>query len=172
MPVAQRAHLQYLMPGRFYADRDCRFAILHRNRQVYVCMPMVVTVDTRCDSAWLRAFRINGSGFQLAIWTEATRFGHLQIWVDGVQYHNLTFDYYGERFPAGYRINAGHSMKLFCALTTRCAETQRVQIATEFIQAVADRPALHFNNLYCFGPGDIDPPDKPRKRNRNAWRSG
>jgi hypothetical protein len=114
---------------------------------------------TICEDTWLRAFRINGSGIRFNFWTDTTRRGFLQIWVDGVQYHNLTFNYYGTRNPEVTGLAPGIHEVVLRVDNTVCASASSVDC---YEYPGSGRPdSFYFNNLTVLGPGDMDPPTNP-----------
>jgi hypothetical protein len=114
---------------------------------------------TICEDTWLRAFRINGSGFQFNFWTDTTRRGFLQIWVDGVQYHNLTFNYYGARNPEVTGLTPGIHEVVLRVDNTVCASASSTDCYT--YPGSPNPDSFYFNTFTVLGPGDMDPPVNP-----------
>jgi hypothetical protein len=115
--------------------------------------------DTNCEDVWLRAFKFNGSGFQHKIWTDANRRGFYQIWVDGVQYYNLTFNYFGPRNPEVTGLTPGIHEVVLRVDSTVCASASSPD-CNEY-EATGRPDNGNWNEFIVYGPGDLDPPVNP-----------
>ncbi|MCD4673070.1 MAG: HYR domain-containing protein, partial [Anaerolineaceae bacterium] len=112
---------------------------------------------TVCGPVWRRGFRINGSGFTYAIWTDTHRLGHLQVWVDGVLEDSLTFNYYGWQTATVSGLTPGVHEVLLRVDGTACADPSD----TDNCADPSNPNSYFFNELTVTGPGDLDPPTNP-----------
>lgn len=131
---------------------------------------------TRCQSSWLRALRFNGSGFQFTLWTGAVRNGDLQIWVDGVQYHNLTLNYYGWRYPEVTGLTPGIHEVVYRLDASTCRDPHGPDCND---YGTTGTPiSQYFNVMTVYGPGDMEPPTNPASAiethgvSDNTWQNG
>ncbi|MDX9864830.1 MAG: hypothetical protein RBT34_08500, partial [Anaerolineaceae bacterium] len=115
--------------------------------------------NTRCENVWLRAVRFNGSGFTFSMWTGAAMNGYLQIWVDGVQYHNLTLNYYGWRHPEVTGLAPGIHEAVFRVDSSSCKSASGPDC--DLYPVTEKQVTQYFNLMTITGIADMDPPTNP-----------